>query len=70
MTKTIFVIKGSGEKKRNHNIQTVKKLIEKGESYEQIWLQVCFYITSRTFDEYYRIASQLIQREKQVEQTQ
>jgi len=64
--KTLFIIKGSGEKKRSHNITTIRKLILKGLTYEQIWQQAMQYITSKTFYEYYQIAKKLIE-EKQYE---
>ncbi len=68
LAKTVFVTKGSGEKKRSQNIEAVRKLILKGLSYEEIWSQACLYISTRTFDEYYRIASQSIMRENKNEQ--
>jgi len=62
--KTLFIIKGSGEKKRSHNIETVRKLILKGLTFEQIWQQACFYLTAKTFNEYFIIAFKSIEENK------
>jgi len=68
--KIVFVTKGSGEKKRSGNIKTIRKLIEQGLDYQQIWCHACFYLSMRTFNEYYQIAYDSVKREKENEQKQ
>ena len=60
----VFVIDGSGEKKRSSNIETVKQLILKGLDYQQAWRIARRYISLKTFNEYFRIATEEIEAEK------
>lgn len=62
--KTLFITKGSGEKKRSHNIEAIRKLISKGLTYEQVWQQACHYLTAKTFNEYFIIAFKSIEENK------
>lgn len=62
--KTTFIIKGSGEKKRSHNIEVVRNLLQKGLTYEQIWQKAMLYISQKTFFEYYLIAKNILEADK------
>lgn len=52
----LFWIQGEGMSRRNHNIEIIKQLIMKGETYQQIWMKCGRYFTSKKFDEYYNFA--------------
>ena len=53
---SIFWHKGEGMSRRDHNIEVIKKLIESGYSYQQIFRIARRFFTSKKFNEYYDIA--------------
>jgi radical SAM protein with 4Fe4S-binding SPASM domain len=52
----VFWHKGEGMTRRSHNINEIKKLIESGFNYQQIWNIAGEFFTSKKFDEYYNFA--------------